>query len=280
MASPIDGGTVLVTGASSGIGVEIARQIAMRARVLILVARRAERLAKLKEELLTRRRDLMVEVIPADLGNRAEVDRVVGELRARNIDVDVLVNNAGVGMMGVLDRADTAKTLAMVDINVVAPTQLTLALLPGMVERRRGGILNVSSGFGLAVMPTFAAYCATKHYMTGLTEALVGDLAGTGVTATQVCPGPVATEFEENIGNFTGMKAPSFVEITAAQCARAAIRGFDRGRAMVIPSFLMKIVMAINGMSPRFMRRLFASIVGRGARRKQLGAIKEAPRSP
>jgi short-subunit dehydrogenase len=141
-----------------------------------------------------------------------------------------------------------------------------------MVARRRGGVLNVSSGFGLAVLPMFAAYIASKHYVTGLTEALRSELVGTGVVATQVCPGPVATEFESNIGNKTGKKPPALVEISPEQCARAAIAGFDRGRAIVVPGTVMKVVMLINALSPRFARRLFASIVGRIAR-KRLGGM-------
>ena len=153
---------------------------------------------------------------------------------------------------------------------------LTIAFLPGMVQRNRGGVLNISSGFGLAVMPMFAAYCATKHYVTGLTEALVADLGGTDVVATQVCPGPVRTEFEEVMGNQTGKKVPAFVEISAEQCARESVRGFDRGRALVVPGFIMKIVMIINELSPRLTRRLVASLIGRVARKRLGGKMPVA----
>lgn len=145
-----------------------------------------------------------------------------------------------------------------------------------MVQRNRGGVINISSGFGLAVMPTFSVYCATKHYVTGLTEALVADLGGTDVVATQVCPGPVRTEFEEVMGNETGKKVPAIVEISAEQCARAAIRGFDAGRAIVVPGVIMKIVMLVNALSPRFMRRLFASVIGRVARKRLGGKMTSA----
>ena len=270
--SAIDGGTVLVTGASSGIGMEIARQLGERAKVLVLVARRVERLEELKKELRGKRSELRVETIPCDLSKRDEVTALVAEVGARGLDVDVLVNNAGVGMMGVFDKADAEKTAFMIDLNVTSLTLLTLAFLPGMVSRGRGGILNISSGFGLAFLPLFAAYCATKHYVTGFTEALRADLVGTGVTATQVCPGPVATEFEQTMGNTTGAKVPGFVEISAAHCARSSIRAFDSNSAMVVPGLVMKIVMLVNAWSPRFMRRLFAAIVGKVARRRQLGA--------
>jgi short-subunit dehydrogenase len=284
MASAIDGGVVLVTGASSGIGMALARLVAPRVATLVLVARRAERLAKLKEELLTARRALRVEVITCDLSDRTKVADLVREVASRGLVVDVLVNNAGVGLMGMFDLADPARVTSMIDLNVTSLTMLTSAFVPGMVERKRGGVLNVSSGFGLSVMPAFAAYIGTKHYVTGFTEGLRADLSGTGVTVTQVCPGPVATEFEDAIGNFTGAKAPGFVEISAEHCARSALRGFDRGRGLVVPGFWMTLLLWWNDLSPRFMRRLFAGLLGRAARKKQLerlarepGAIRELP---
>jgi len=273
--SAIDGGAVLLTGASSGIGRELARLVAPRAKTLVLVARRVARLEELKKELEKANKDLRVEVVACDLGRREDVKRLVVAVKEKEIDVDVLVNNAGVGMMGVFDRADADKTTQMIDLNVTSLTLLTLAFLPAMVERKKGGVLNISSGFGLAVMPTFAAYCATKHYVTGFTEALRADLAGTGVVVTQVCPGPVATEFEHAIGNFTGMKNPAIIEISAVECAGSAIRAFDWGCAMVVPGLVMKVVMMVNALSPRFMRRIFAGLLGRVARKKQLAAAAQ-----
>jgi short-subunit dehydrogenase len=271
-SSAIDGGTVLVTGASSGIGMAIARLIAPRAKTLVLVARRVDRLEELKRALVEACPALRVEVMPCDLSSREDVARLVAEVVERGVDVDVLVNNAGVGMMGLFDRADVAKTAFMLDLNVTSLTLLTLAFLPGMVERRRGGVMNISSSFGLGVLPMFAAYLATKHYVTGFTEGLCADLAGTGVVVTQVCPGPVKTEFEQTMGNSTGAKVPAFVEISAEHCARAAVGAFDRGRAMVVPGITMKILMLFNALSPRFVRRAFAGLLGRYVRKKQLGS--------
>ena len=268
--SSIDGGTVLVTGASSGIGMAIARLVAPRAKALVLVARRVERLEDLKKELVAAREELRVETIPCDLSSRDDVAKLIAEVAARELSIDVLVNNAGVGMMGPYERADPAKVMFMIDLNVTSLSLLTLAFLPKMVERKRGGILNISSGFGLAALPMFAAYAATKYYVTGLTEGLEADVAGTGVVVTQVCPGPVATEFEQTMGNTTGAKVPGFVEITALQCARSSIRAFDRGRGMVVPGTVMKLVMLISALSPRFVRRAFARLLGRYARAKVL----------
>ena len=268
--SVIDGGTILVTGASSGIGMAIARLVAPRAKALVLVARRIDRLEELKRTLTDAHKELRVEVIGCDLSSRDDIGRLIAEVGARALEVDVLVNNAGVGMMGPFERADAAKTTFMIDLNVTSLTLLTLAFLPGMVQRDRGGVLNISSGFGLGVTPLFAAYIATKHYVTGFTEGLCADLAGTRVVATQICPGPVATEFEQTMGNPTGAKVPGFIEISAEQCARSAVRGFERGRALVVPGLVMKLVMLLNQVSPRFMRRAFAGLLGRYARAKTL----------
>ena len=271
-SSVIDGGTILVTGASSGIGMAIARLVAPRAKTIVLVARRVERLEELKRALVEQRSALRVEVIPCDLSSREEVAKLVAEIRERGLDIDVLVNNAGVGMMGMFEGADAAKTTFMIDLNVTSLTLLTLAFLPRMVERSSGGVINISSGFGLGVTPMFAAYLATKHYVTGFTEGLCADLAGTGVVVTQVCPGPVRTEFEQSMGNASGAKVPGFIEISAEHCARAAVGAFERGRAMVVPGITMKIVMLINAISPRFVRRAFARLLGRYVRKKQLAS--------
>jgi short-subunit dehydrogenase len=274
MGSAIDGGVVLVTGASSGIGLAIARLVAPRAKGLVLVARRAERLEELRVELAKAHGALRVEVIACDLSVREQTKNLIAEVAARKLDVDVLVNNAGVGLMGSFDRADPERVLAMIELNVASLTLLTSAFLPAMVRRGRGGVLNVSSGFGLAVLPSFAAYIGTKHFVTGFTEALAADLAGTPIVFTQVCPGPVATEFEQRIGNYTGMKTPSFVEISAERCARAAIRGYDRGCALVIPGVIIRLALLVNAIAPRFLRRWFAWVLGRVARRKEDAAIQ------
>ncbi|WP_394833351.1 SDR family oxidoreductase [Pendulispora rubella] len=263
------GAVVLITGASSGIGVEIARQTAARVKALVLVARRIDRLEQLKEELVRVHPRLQVHVCGCDLADRDAVREMLSSVERATGGVDVLVNNAGFGDLGVFDRADWDKTERMITLNVTALTYLTHRLVPGMVERARGGILNVSSGFGLAFMPGFSVYIGTKHYVTGFTESLRLDLAGTGVTVTQVCPGPVKTEFKETLGNFTGADAPGFVEISAAECARAALRGFERGRALVIPGFVIRVLMLLNAISPRWLKRLLYAPAARKLRQIQ-----------
>lgn len=271
---PIDGGVVLVTGASSGIGLDLAKLLAPRAKTLVVVARRKDRLEALAAELEKAHRGLSVLPVAADLARRDDVDRMLAEVREKAGEVDVLINNAGFGDMDFLDLADWDKTEKMIQLNVVALTYLCHAVLPSMVKKGRGGILNISSGAGLAVMPSFTAYVATKHYVTGLSDALRTDLSGTGVVVTQSCPGPVATEFEAVAGNYSGMHAPGFVELSSLACAKASLRAFDRGWASVVPGFFMKVLMFFTGFTPKWVRRIFLGPVAREARKRRLSAAK------
>jgi short-subunit dehydrogenase len=277
MPSPFDGGVVLITGASSGIGRALALQIAHRARAIALVARRKDRLEELKSELLTRNPSLRVAVSAADITKPEAREAMIAAVEAEVGPVDVLVNNAGFGDLGVFDRADWEKNERMIALNVTALTHLTHRVVRGMVARGRGGILNVSSGWGLTFGPGLSVYIGTKHFVTGFTEGLRLDLAGTGVRVTQVCPGPVATEFNDTVGNFTGMSPPGLVEISAERCARAAIRGLDRGRALVVPGLLIRLILFLGTKTPRFILRLFYAPVARLLRKKQLSLPPARP---
>lgn len=277
MPSPFDGGVVLITGASSGIGRALALQVAHRARAIALVARRKDRLEELKSELLTLNPSLRVVVSAADITKPEARDAMLAAVEAEAGPVDVLVNNAGFGDLGVFDRADWEKNERMIALNVTALTHLTHRVVRGMVARGRGGILNVSSGWGLTFGPGLSVYIGTKHFVTGFTEGLRLDLAGTGVRVTQVCPGPVATEFNDTVGNFTGMSPPGLVEISAERCARAAIRGLDRGRALVVPGLLIRFILFLGTKTPRFILRLFYAPVARLLRKKQLSLPAARP---
>lgn len=269
MRPPLDG-TILVTGASSGIGRALAIELAGRAGALVLVARRADRLEALREELRSRRPDLRVSLQPCDLLDRAAVDRMLDAVAAELGPVDVLINNAGFGDMGVFDRSDWDKTERMIRLNVEVPTYLARRLVGPMIERGRGGILNVSSGFGLEIMPGFATYVGSKHYVTSWTESVRLELRSQGVVVSQLCPGPVRTEFESHIGNFTGRRPPPLVEISPERCARAAVRGFARGRAMIIPGVAIRLLLGLGAVSPRWLKRLVYRPVADQIRRLQL----------
>lgn len=254
---PIDGGTVLITGASAGIGRELAMQLGPRARSLVLLARRAVRLEELRTSLLAAHPQLQVLTLPVDLSDEKDVDRALAAAAEQAGPIDVLVNNAGVGDQALADQADWERVRNLLQINVLAVAQLTTALVPAMVERGRGGVLNLGSGAGLTVMPASAAYSASKHFMDGFSEALRADLTGTGVVVTQVCPGPVDSEFDQVAGSTGGMTGgpPQFLRISAAQCAREALAGFDRGAPMVFPGRAYRIAMRALPLMPRKLSR-------------------------
>lgn len=256
MRPPIDGGTILLTGASSGIGVEMAKVLAPRARALILVARRVDRLEHLAQDLRERFPSLEVAVEPCDLGAPPDVERLVDRILGKHGTIDVLINNAGMGDVGLFELTDFAKLKTMIDVNIIGLTLLTRRFLPAMLAKGRGGILNVSSGFGLTYMPGLATYAATKHYATCLSEALRIELAGTGVVVSQLCPGPVPTEFNDVAGNPFGQKMPTIMEVSATTCAEVAIAKFSKGRAIIIPGFIAWLATTIGAATPRWLLRL------------------------
>lgn len=249
-------GTVLITGASSGIGRELAVEFGARAEALVLVARRLDRLEQLRGQLLARYPGLKVIVLAADLSDEHEAERLPAKVSEDAGAVDVLVNNAGLGDSVLFDRAEWARTRQILRTNIFAVAQLTSALVPGMVERRRGGVLNIGSGAGLTVLPNSAAYVGSKHFVAGFSEALRADLSGTSVTVTQVCPGPVESEFDQAAGSPGGMiGTPRLFRITAAQCAREAVAGFERGEARVFPGRAYRFLMRMLPLFPLWMRR-------------------------
>jgi uncharacterized protein len=250
-------GTVLITGASAGIGRELALEFSACSETLVLIARRLDRLESLRDDLLGRYPQLKVIVLAADLSEEREIDALLGRVAEQAGAVDVLVNNAGMGDSVLFDRSDWTRTRQVLRTNVLAVAQLTSALVPGMVERRRGGVLNIGSGAGLTVLPSAAAYVGSKHFVAGFSEALLADLAATGVTVTEVCPGPVESEFDQVAGSVGGMAGapPPFLRISAAQCAREALRGFERGEARVFPGRAYRFLMRMLPLFPMRMRR-------------------------
>src|SRR5258708_2260231 len=213
--------------------------------MLILLARRAGRLAELRATLLARQPRLQVLTLSVDLSDENDVERALAKAGEQAGAVDVLVNNAGVGDQALADQADWTRVRNMLRTNVLAVAQLTTALVPAMVKRGRGGVLNMGSGAGLTVMPAAAAYSARKHFMEGFSEALRADLTGTGVVVTQVCPGPVDSEVDQVAGSAGGMARgpPQFLRISAAQCAREALAGLDRRVPPVFPGPAYPIAM-------------------------------------
>ena len=244
--------TALITGASSGIGVALAGELARRGHALILVARRADRLRDMAAEL-GNEHGVRVEWISADLTDPSERDRIPAEVAARGQVVDLLINDAGMGTSGLFHELPVEREVQMVRLNVEAMTALCGAFLPGMVERGSGRVLNVASVSGFMPVPQQATYSASKAFVLTFTEALRLDLHGTGVTATALCPGPVKTEFE---GIIEGL--PSALFIDPARVAREAIDGLEEGHRTVIPGALNKFNAVSGRHTPRGMFLAFA----------------------
>jgi short-subunit dehydrogenase len=230
---PVPESTCLVTGASSGIGADIARSLAGRGHGVTLVARREARLAALAGELRDRER-VRVETVGCDLGDADARDHLSAQIQERGLKVEVLVNNAGFGSGGRFDRLDAARELEMVRLNVEAVVDLCGRYVPGMVRRGRGAVLNVASTAAFQPLPRQATYAASKAFVLSFTDALHEELSGAGVTATTLCPGPVKTEFWDNAG-IEAQGLPAFVLSGPADVAEAGVKGLEKGRRVVVP---------------------------------------------
>jgi short-subunit dehydrogenase len=245
--------TALVTGASSGIGVEIARGLAARGHGVTLVARREVRLRELADEL-ARQHGVRAEVIGCDLSDLADRNRLVEQVAERGLAVSILVNNAGVSTMGPVQKADAEREVAMVRTDVEAVVHLCAAFVDGMVERRSGAVLNVASTAAFQPLPGQAGYGGAKAFVLSYTQAIGAELRGTGVTATALCPGPVETGFAEAAGlgdEQAGDALPRIMWVSAPDVAAAAVEGMDKGRTVVIPGLPNRILAQLALHAPR-----------------------------
>lgn len=245
--------TAVVTGASSGIGREIARGLAGRGHGLTLVARREERLRELAREL-TDAHGVRVEVVPADLADAAARTEVVEAVRAAGLVPHVLVNAAGVSTVGPVHASDPDAEVAMLRTDVEAVAHLCSLVLPGMVERRAGAVLNVASTAAFQPLPGQAGYAAAKAFVLSYSQALRGELRGTGVTVTALCPGPVRTEFAERAG-FDPAEAEAALPwplwVPVERVAEAGIEALEQGRATVVPGVANRLVAVGGRLAPR-----------------------------
>jgi len=254
----IDGCSALITGASAGIGRDFAHQLATRARTLVLVARREQRLNELRDELRNRNANLNVHVRVVDLCDKSQVDELVRWLEQNAIGIDLLINNAGLGDYGSFATSDAERDDRIIQVNIVALTLLTHRLLPQMIARKRGTILNVSSSAGFLPIPGMAVYAASKAYVNSFSEALRAELGGTGVTVTALCPGPVHTEFGDVAKRPGGQpeRGPEFVYVSVEKTARDALAAVEADRPFVIPGLFMKLGMFLVRITPMSVLRL------------------------
>jgi len=248
--------TALVTGASSGIGRELAICCARGGFDLVLVARSGGKLRSLADEIAGRY-SVKARVLEADLGHRQAPERIEREISSEGVELSVLVNNAGFGANGPFASLAVELQLDLLQVNVVALTHLTRLILPGMLSRRRGRILNVSSTAGFQPGPLMAVYYASKAYVLSFSEALVEELRGSGVTVTALCPGPTVSGFQAR----AEMQHSRLFTRQAMDARRVAETGYAAmmaGKAIVIPGLLNRLLAQSVRVSPRFLVRRIA----------------------
>jgi len=267
LPSPTPDSTVIVTGASSGIGAELARDLARRGYGLTLVARRRERLTELADEC-RRRHGVAVDVRAADLSKPASRTRLITAMHASPTRVVGLCNNAGFGSFGRFQNLPLETETEQVRLNVDALHELTGAFLPDMVLRKQGAILNTGSIAGFQPLPANATYAATKAFVNSFSEAVHTDLAGTGVSCTALCPGPVRTEFGEVAGLGAANGAgPDFLWGSPDDVARAGVEAMIKGRRSVIPGLSNRAAALGGRLTPRTLLLPLARLATRNSPR-------------
>lgn len=254
MSLPLPGAdrTCVVTGASQGIGAEIAKQLVGRGHHVTLVARSTDKLDALAADIADR--GGRAAVLTADLADRGSRAALLDQVTGLGLTPDVLVNNAGFSTLGPVAKSDPETEMMMVEVDVVAVVDLCSRFLPGMVQRGRGAVLNVASTAAFQPLPGQAGYGAGKAFVLSYTQSLSGELRGSGVTATTLCPGPVDTGFGERAG-FSKEDAenalPKVMWVDAEQVAKVAVDAMDRGRMVAIPGAANRVAAAIAQVTPR-----------------------------
>jgi short-subunit dehydrogenase len=244
----------LITGASAGLGVEFARQLASRGHHLVLAARRKDRLDRLAAELGTAR------AIAIDLSKSGSAAKLLADLAAAGEEVDILVNNAGFGLIGRFAELDAKRERQMIDLNVGTLTDLCRAVAPAMIKRKSGAILNIASTAAFQPGPNMAVYFATKAYVLSFTEALHEELKPHGVHVTALCPGPTRTEFGE-VAGFGGNGLFDRAAMDSPDVVKAGLDGLDKNHAVVIPGLANKIGAFSTRLAPRSVVRRIAGAI-------------------
>jgi short-subunit dehydrogenase len=261
----------IITGASSGIGRDFADLFAADGHDLLLVARRRDALDALARSL-SDRYGVTCDAFPADLARRLDREHLAARIRSLDERILALVNNAGIGTHGYFHETDLDRELEIIEVNVAALTHLTKMVLPGMLARRRGRIVNVSSVAAFQPGPLMAVYYASKAYVQSFSEALSEEVSGTGVTVTALCPGPTVTEFQAQAGIHANAPAGGAPAMTSREVAKAGYRGAINGKRVVVPGLGNKAVVLANRL---LTRRRITRIVRRIQERR-----RDAARGP
>jgi uncharacterized protein len=244
----------LVTGASAGLGVEFARQLSKRGHRLVLAARRKERLEGLAKELGNAR------AVTIDLSKPNAAAKLMADVEAHSETVDLLVNNAGFGLIGHFAELDAKRERQMIDLNIGTLADLCRAVAPGMIERKSGGIINVASTAAFQPGPKMAVYFATKAFVLSLTEALHEELKPHGIHVTCLCPGPTRTEFGD-VAGFGGNGLFDRVAMESPEVVKAGLEGLDRNKAVVVPGLVNKVTANSGRFAPRSVVRKIAGAI-------------------
>jgi len=267
MAGSIDfyaGCTALITGASAGFGAEFARRLAPVARYLFLVARREDRLEALKKELEEAHPTVRITTRACDLSDPADLEALIRWMEQENVQIDLLINNAGLGDHGHFATSDWERVDQILKVNVAALTRLSHAIIPGMKKRRIGAICNISSIAAFFPVPNMAVYAATKAYVSSLSEALRCELRDSGVSVTSVCPGPVETEFGQvaKREGSTGLNPPEEFKTSVDEVVTKALAAVAHDRPRVIPNFWLALAVLVIAAIPLLLKRPFLDAMG------------------
>ena len=233
-------GLALITGASGGIGEAFAEVLAADGFGLAIAARNEAELSRVKG-VLSGKYSVPVTVVPADLSEGGACDRLAEALAERDIVPDIVINNAGFGLIGKAASLSRQAQLNMIDLNVRALADLTLRFLPAMIARRSGGIINVASVAGFMPGPQMAVYFATKAFVLSFTDAIAEEVRSAGVTVMSLCPGPVETNFQARAGMKRARALSRISTMSAVDVARAGWAGFNARERMVVPGFINKL---------------------------------------
>jgi short-subunit dehydrogenase len=244
----------LITGASAGLGVEFAKALSERGHRLVLVARRKDRLDQLAKDLGKAR------AVALDLSGAGAANKLMADLQAHGEVVDVLVNNAGFGLIGKFAELDAKRERQMIDLNVGTLTDLCRAVAPQMIKRKSGAILNVASTAAFQPGPKMAVYFATKAFVLSLSEALHEELKPHGVKVSCLCPGPTRTEFGD-VAGFGGNGLFDRVAMDSPAVVRAGLEGLDKNKAVVVPGWMNKLTANSGRFAPRSLVRKIAGAI-------------------